>query len=238
MAASRLLSTFGVCVVFVLAALPAVAQQQPSEPPARIIVTGEGSVTVPPDYAEIVAGATTRGKTVKEASDANTRLMTAVNGVLHAAGIDAKDIQTSRFAVQPVYGPHEPNVEPRISGFTVSNLVSVKVRRIGDLGDILDKLISAGATDLGNVQFLHSDASKMLDQARAAAIADARRKAELYAQAAGLRLGGVAWVTEEQAYAPSPLGASRLFSAAAPVPIAAGENTLRARVTVGFEIAH
>jgi uncharacterized protein YggE len=98
-------------------------------------------------------------------------------------------------------------------------------------------MVTAGANDVASVQLLHADMSKALDRARAGAIADARRKAEIYAQAAGLTLGNVVWVTEEPAYAPSPqFGAARLY-AAAPVPIAAGEDTLRARITVGFDVA-
>lgn len=89
------------------------------------------------------------------------------------------------------------------------------------------------------MQFLHSDISKALDGARQAAIADARRKAQIYAQAAGLSLGSVIWITEEPAYAlPYPMAAARAYSAATPTPIAAGEDTLRVQTTVGFDIAH
>jgi uncharacterized protein len=88
------------------------------------------------------------------------------------------------------------------------------------------------------VQFLHSDTSKALDQARQAALADARRKAELYAQAAGLKLGDVAWITEVPGYAPpSPTGAVRMLATSPAVPIASGEDTLRMEITVGFEVA-
>jgi uncharacterized protein YggE len=115
----------------------------------------------------------------------------------------------------------------------------VSIRQIANVGDVLDRLIAAGATDVGSVEFLHSDTSKALDQARTGAVADARRKAALYAQAAGLTLGGVGWITEDSAYTPPmPLAAMRAAPAMAAVPIAAGEDTLRVRVTVGFDIAH
>ena len=102
---------------------------------------------------------------------------------LRDSGIEQKDIQTSHFSVQPVYAPAQPNTEPRLSGFSVSNQLSVTIHQIAAVGPILDRLIAAGANDLGGVEFLHSDLSKALDRAREAAVADARRKAELYARA-------------------------------------------------------
>lgn len=225
-----------VCVI--AAAAPAKAQQPPPMPPARVVVTGEGSVTVPPDYAEITSGVTTKAKTAEEASDSNSKLMAAVNAALQNSGIAPSDMQTARFSVSPVYGPAQVNAPPKLVGFSVSNELRIKVRQIAKVGAVLDALIAAGATDAGSVQFLHSDMSKALDQARQAAIADARRKAELYARAAGLTLGGVAWITEEPAYgAPTPM-AARAFSAAAPVPIAPGEDTLRVQIAVGFDVVH
>jgi uncharacterized protein YggE len=211
------------------------AQQAQSAPEARVIVTGEGSVSVAPDYAQIRSGVTTRAKTVKEATDANSKLMTAVTAALLESGIAQKDIQTSRFSIQPVYAPQEPRTEPKLVGYSVSNQVSVTIRQIGKVGEILDRLVTAGATDAGNIAFLVSDPSKALDQAREAAIGDARRKAEVYARASGLRLGRVEWITEDTGSAP-PVPA-RVLAAPAPVPIASGEDTLRVRITVGFDIA-
>jgi uncharacterized protein YggE len=221
------------------AAIPARAQQQPApEPPARIIVVGDGSVHVAPDYAEIDCGVTTKAKTAKDATDANSKAMAAAATALRGAGVEQKDIQTTRFSLQPVYAPPQPNTEPKLIGFSVSNQFRVTIRQIGSVGDILDRLIAAGATDVGSVAFLHSDTAKALDQARMAAIADAKRKAGLYATAAGLNLGGVGWITEDSTYSP-PLvfGAMRAAPAMA-VPVAPGEDTLRVRVTVGFDIAH
>ena len=95
-----------------------------------------------------------------------------------------------------------------------------------------------GATDVGNIAFLVSDPSKALDQAREAAIADARRKAEVYARAAGIRLGQVEWITEQSGFGPVPLrGQGASAARAAAVPIATGEDTFEVTVTVGFTIA-
>src|SRR5579863_2214991 len=244
MAAKRLAVISGAVLLAILISVvagPAVAQQPPAPPPplppARIIVTGSGSVTVPPDYAEIASGATNQAKTAKEASDSNAKVMAALNAALKTDGIAADDIQTLRFSVSPVYGPPQQNTPPKLVGFSVSNELGIKVRQIGKVGEILDSLIQAGATDSGSVQFLHSNTSQTLDQARQAALADARRKATLYAQRAGLKLGGVAWITEVPAYAPPGPMAGRAYAAAASVPISAGTDTLNVQITVGFEAA-
>jgi uncharacterized protein YggE len=150
---------------------------------------GEGSVSVTPDYAQIESGVTTRAKTVKEATDANSKLMAAITSALLESGVAQKDVQTSRFSVQPVYAPQEPRTEPKLVGYSISNHVRVKIRQLGKVGEILDRLVTAGVTDVGNIAFLVSDPSKALDQARAAAIADARRKAE--GLCAGI--GAAAW---------------------------------------------
>lgn len=240
MPAFRPVAACAILAALVLAA-PAPAQaQQAQSAEARIIVLGEGSVSAAPDFAQIRSGVTTRAKTAKEATEANSKLMTAVTAALVSAGVEQKDIQTAQFSVQPVYETLAPNTPAKLTGFSVSNQVSVKIRELAKAGEILDRLIGAGATDLGSVEFLHAEPSKLLDKAREAAIADARRKAELYAHAAGLTLGGVAWLTEDSSYAP-PIGMKAMrapATLAASVPISTGEDTLQVRITVGYDIAH
>jgi uncharacterized protein YggE len=155
--------------------VPTAHSQQPQTPEARMIVIGEGTVRVTPDYARIVSGVTRRAKTVKEASDTNSRIMAAVTSTLLQSGIAQRDIQTSRFSVQPVYAPHGPRTEPKLTGYSVSNQVTINIRDLNKVGDILDHLITAGVTSVGSISLLVSDQSKPLDQGRAAAIADARR---------------------------------------------------------------
>ena len=213
--------------------------QRTQSPIGHVIVIGEGSVSVTPDYAQIGGGVTTRAKTVKEAMDANSRSMAAIIKTLRDSGVAQSDIQTSRFVVQPVYAPQEPRTEPKLAGYSVSNRVRVKIRQIDQIGEILDRLVTAGATDIGNVEFLVSEPSKALDHAREAAIADARRRAEVYAQASGIQLGRVEWVSEVSGFAPpAPMRSSEASAmTAASVPITGGEDTLRVRITVGFDIA-
>jgi len=162
---------------FFLATVQSQAQQAPIAQDGRVIVTGEGDVAVAPDHAQITGGVTTRAKSVKEATDTNSKVMAAVTAALLEAGIEQKDIQTLRFSIQPVYAPQGPGTEPKLSGYSVSNQVRVKIRQIDKVGEILDRVIAAGATDLGGIAFLVSNPSKALDQAREVAIADARRKA-------------------------------------------------------------
>jgi uncharacterized protein len=134
-----------VFAVILAATFPARADDVKPVPEARIIVIGEGSVSAAPDHARITSGVTTRAKTAKEASDADAKAMAAVLAALQAAGIEQKDIQTSRFSIQPVYTSPGPNMEQRLTGFSVSNRVSVTIRQIDKVGDILDRLVTAGA---------------------------------------------------------------------------------------------
>jgi uncharacterized protein len=225
-------------VAAIFIASQAQAQQPRTLPEGRIVVVGVGSVHVAPDYAQVSSGVTTRDKTVKGAIEANSKTMAAIMAALVETGIAQADIQTSRFSVQPVYAPPQPGVEQKLTGYSVSNQVEVTIRQVSKIGDVLDRVTSAGATNIGNIAFLISDRSKALDQAREAAMVDARRKAELYARSSGVSLGGVAWITEGIGNIPPiALEESRALRASAPVPVSSGEDTLQAQVTIGFDIA-
>jgi uncharacterized protein len=227
------------CAISALIAVaaPAVAQQPQAERQTNIVVNGEGRVSAAPDYAEITAGVTTKAKTAKEAADANAKLMTAVIAALADAGIVQKDTATARFSVQPVYTTASSGAEPKLTGFSASNQIAVTIRQIDKVGDIADRMVAAGVTNIGSLVFLHSDTSKLLDKAREAAVADARRKAEIYARAAGVSLGRVLSISENSTYTPFAMdGMFRAKSVA--TPIASGEDMLRVEITVGFDIAH
>ena len=224
----------------------AAAQAQTTEPrsalQARVVVVGEGNVTVAPDYARIRSGVMSEAKTVKQASDSNAKLMTNVITTLADAGIAKKDIQTSQFLIEPIYTSQSKlsgSVDSKLSGYRVSNQVNVTIHQISQVAENLDRLVNAGATDAGNVAFLVSDREKALDQAREAAIADARHAADLFAHAAGVTLGRVASITESSDFAPMSGIEGRLKqgSTAPAPPIEPGEVTITARVTVGFDIA-
>jgi uncharacterized protein YggE len=220
-----------------LGAAPA-ARAAVDRPFPLITVTGEGSVMAKPDVAHATAGVTSEAKTPSEATDANAKTMGAVIAALKDAGIAEADIRTARFSIAAVYANRERGGPSRITGFRVSNQVSATVRDIARLGAILDRLVEAGANDISGVAFAVSNPSKLLDEARAAAIADAKRKAELFARAAGAQVGRAVSISEEEVPRPLP---GRMFAPAAaraapPTPMEPGEETLRVQVTVSFEL--
>jgi uncharacterized protein YggE len=221
------------------ASIAVAAPETSNVPQAQILVTGEGTITVAPDLAQVKGGVISRAPHVKEAAEANARAMAAVIDQLVQAGVDRKDIRTAQFAIQPVYGSSEWRSDQKLAGYSVSNEVVAKIRKIENVGDILDRLIAAGVTNIWNLEFLVSDPVPALDQARTAAIADARRKAELYANAAGVKLGAVVSIMEENTSAPGPVLMQRaaVSAGSAAPPILAGENTVRVSVSVGFALA-
>ncbi len=197
-----------------------------------VTVTGEASVAVAPDTSIIRIGVTSQGKTAREASEANAARMTSVLAAIKDAGIADKDVQTSRLSLQPQYDPNKAGAA-HLLGFQVTNQVTVKIHDIANLPGILDRAIAAGANEMSGIEFIVSEQSKLLDQARDEAIADARRKAEIYAHAAGAKVGHVVAITEGGAAAP-PIAMQAMRAAG--VPVAPGEQTLRAMVTVSYEL--
>jgi uncharacterized protein YggE len=196
-----------------------------------VTVTGEASVSVAPDTAVIRIGVTTLGKNAREASETNAKQMTAVLAAIKESGIPDRDVQTSLLSVQPKYDPNKGGTA-RLTGFQVTNRVTVKIRDVDALPAILDRAIGAGANEMSGIEFVVSEQSKMLDQARSEAIADARRKAELYAQAAGAKIGAVVSISEEGG-SPTPRPVRQAMRASA-VPVAPGEQELRVMVTVSY----
>jgi uncharacterized protein YggE len=212
--------------LFSLAPLPSLAIEK------LVTVTGEATLAVAPDAAMIRIGVSSQDKTAREASDANAKQMTAVLAAIKSNNIAERDIQTSRLSLQPQYDPNKSGTA-RLTGFQATNQVTVRIRDIGNLAAVLDSAISAGANEMSGIEFIVSEQSKLLDRARDDAIADAHRKAERYAKAAGSRLGRVVAISEEgSSPPPRPMQALR----AGAVPISPGEQTLRAAVTVSYEL--
>jgi uncharacterized protein len=215
----------------VLFAAPALAQ---TVPPPAISVTGEANVSVAPDQAQIDGGVSTDAKTAREASDANNAAMGKVLLALKGAGIDEKDYQTSRLSLQPQYPPNRTGPSPAV-GYRASNRVTIKVRDVTKVANIIDVLVGTGANDIGGIHFVVTQASKLLDEAREQAIADARRKAQIYAKAAGVTLGEPIAISEQGA--PTPMFRSKVAGGmAASAPVAQGEETLSVSVSVSWAI--
>ena len=220
--------------VLLIFAAPAGAQDAAPRPQIR--VSGEGTVSIEPDLAQLRVGVTTDAKTARDAAEANSRAMTAVTAAVKALGIAERDMQTSRYAIQPIYEQGGHPGRNRISGFQATNSLMLKLRQLDRVGEVIDRLTTAGANTLGGVEFIVSNPSKHLDEARSQAVADARRKAELYAKAAGVTLGQPFTLIEQSANMHNPPMMMARSAAAPETPIAAGERTLRVSITVSFDL--
>jgi uncharacterized protein YggE len=205
-----------------------------------IAMTGHGEVRAVPDTAQISLGVTSFGKTAREALTVNTKSMTDLMDVLVKAGIEKRDITTSNFNVGPRYvnTSNDGSTPAKISGYDVTNTVTINVRKIDSLGEVLDQAVSAGSNQVYGISFGVTDADKKLDEARKDALADAKRKAELYAAAGGFSMGQVLSVNEGGNAQPMPVVYARAKSAdmASDVPMSQGEQTLGIDVSVVWEI--
>ena len=225
------------------AALPAFADDTATKP-GTISIQGVGEVVAAPDTASVNAGVMTLGKTAKEALAANTTAVAALIGALKGFNIAPKDIQTSGFSVNPQYIYPEKAADgstppPVIAGYQVQNGVNVTVHNLPDLGKILDGIVSVGANTINGVTFTVDDPSKLLDEARKAAFANAEAKAKIYATAAGIGLGRILSISEDSSdNAPRPMAMKAMAFAAdaAPVPVEAGQLNYDVNVAVEWEL--
>ncbi|MBC7159124.1 MAG: SIMPL domain-containing protein [Porphyrobacter sp.] len=247
-----------------LAARPASAQTV--EPAVAIApgntlltVSAEGTSRREPDLAVFSAGVTTQGPSAAEALGENARAMTRVIAALRRAGIAERDIQTSNLSINPVYAdperdamnaarasgqPYVPPAPdprgPRILFYQVSNSVSVRQRDLDSFGQVIDTLAAAGANQINGPAFQLDEPGPTLDEARLEAIATARQRAELYANATGLRVARIVSITEAGGhYAPPAIfvTAQRAGAPPPPTPMQPGELEMNASVTVLFELA-
>ena len=220
-------------IVFTMISLPLGAQERQ----AILRVSGIGAVAVAPDMAAISVAVEVFAPTADRAVRLNSARMKDIFKLLKARGIDEKDVQTSQFSLYPRWSDQKQSqTRPlEITGFTVNNALNVKVRNLDSLGSILDSLTKIGANRIQSVQFMTSDTVSPLDRARQAAVADGLRKAALIATAAGHRLGPVRSIDETRQQGTPTLRAEASFSKAA-VPIAPGQLTFTARVTMEFAL--
>jgi uncharacterized protein YggE len=200
-------------------------------------VSGVGEVAAAPDMATISLGVTTEGMEAADAMRRNSEAMTAVLAAVAAAGVAERDVQTSSLSLSPRWEPPRPNeTAPRVSGFVASNMVTVAVRDLGALGGVLDAVLDEGANTLHGLSFGVADDAELKDAARRAAVADATRKARVLAEAAGVTLGPVTEIVEGGGFG-GPIANARMEMAmdGAP-PVAPGELSLQATVTMTWTI--
>ncbi|MFL5258882.1 MAG: SIMPL domain-containing protein [Hyphomicrobiales bacterium] len=232
----RLLAPLGLAALAWLAS-PATAADDERAPDRVLWLTGHGEVKAKPDMARVTLGVMSEGATAREALTANTQAMQKVMAALKSAGIAEKDIQTSNFAVSARYGD-ETEGRQQVIGYTVSNNLDTSVRELPKLGALLDDVVSQGSNQIYGIAFDIAERQPLEDEARKRAVADARRKAAVYAAAAGVKLGRVL-ALGETAGAPPPVpivGRAMMKAEAAPVPVAEGEQTIAIDVSVAWEI--
>jgi uncharacterized protein len=233
-------------IVFALAlvVLPAALSAQPRlieyNADRYIEVIGDGAVNAAPDFARVTLGVTTIGKDAGEAITANAKSANALVTLIKSEGVAPADIRTSTMSISPIFSqpsPSQPSA-PAITGYRVSNDVTVTVRDLARLGALIDKAVAAGANAIYGIAYGENDPGALLDKARSLAVADARRKAEIYASAGGAKIGRLMELTEEAGPQPPVAFAARAYAAgeAAPTPIEAGEDKLRVIITARFEL--
>lgn len=208
-----------------------------AQPDRSLTVVGEGTAAGTPDRARVQTGVVSEGRTAAAALSANNAAMTQVLGALRSAGIPAARIQTSGLSVQPVFADGDARTARRIAGYRVSNVVSVRVDDLSTLGTLLDALVQTGANELSGIEFSIADPKPLLEAARNAAVADALLRARTLAAAAGVRLGPILSMQEGDVQAPVPmLRSAQAMDFGAAVPVAAGEQVVRAAVTMVLRI--
>jgi uncharacterized protein len=158
---------------------------------------------------------------------------------LKKAGIDERDMATSNFSVGPRldYGSNNSQ-PPKVAGYDVNNMLTLTVRKVEDLGELLDVAVSTGSNTINGISFTIAKPESHVTKARKDAVADALSKATTYAEAAGLKLGDIVSINEGAAYQP-PLPymtKSARSEAADAVPIAQGEQVLSIDVSITYEI--
>jgi uncharacterized protein YggE len=222
-----------------LAALPTLAQAD-GPPVPQLQANGTGEVMVVPDIAIVTIGVATQAADASAALAANSADLARAIAAIQAAGIADKDIATAGFSIDPVYrqGDNQPSDEPpAIVGYRVDNQVRVTVRDVARSGGLLDKVVAAGANRVSGIAFDLSDRKTPADGAIRAAIADARAKAELMADAAGLRLVRILSLNAGETGGRGPIMAYDMAAKAAPVPVMPGERSVSANAQIAWEVA-
>jgi uncharacterized protein YggE len=207
-----------------------------------IVTTGEGVVKKAPDRAWVTIAADSRAKTAADAQRQNTEAMTAVLDKIKAQGIPADAIQTTAYNVQPEYDYQ--GGRPTLRGYSAHNQVEVRVDPLGKLGDVMANAVNTGATNVSSVRFDIKDREAAESEALRLAVHDARRRADAIAAGASVRIAQVMRIDEQRSeqYPVQPMAMARMAgiaetaAAPPPVPIAAGEIEIRARVTLTVRI--
>jgi len=229
------LYAFSLLALLALQSSPSFASDQPDK--RTLSLTGSGAVKTTPDKVDISTGVTSEAKTAREALDQNTEAMAKVVQALKEDGIEPKDIQTTNFSVNPVYEQKAEGRPPVVIGYRVTNQVRISLHDIKKLGAILDKVVSLGANQIDSIEFGVEEPEALKDEARKLALKNVTDNAKLYAEAAGLQLGPILSISEEESsYQPRFAPAATRTEMAKAVPIEAGTASVEVRVRVTWEL--
>ncbi len=215
--------------------------QNPTPTASRsdIGVTGMGRVFVAPDTALASIGVDITAATLAEATKQASANMAAVLDAIKKQGVDAQDIQTSNYSVYPITNSSKEGETPKITGYHVTNVVTVRVRDIAQVGSVLDAALAAGANSVNSVTFTVDNPAKAEAEARTLAVQDAMSKAQTLATAAGVKVGKITVIsdvsggvqpivkTADYAVAEAASGAG---------PVETGQNEIIVTVEMHFEI--
>jgi uncharacterized protein YggE len=200
-----------------------------------ISVTGQGTISVQPDVANIQFGVQTTNANAGKARTDNDAAMTKVKAAVNTLGVADADIQTTNYSIYPQYNADGQTV----TGFTVNNTVSIKVKDLKKLGDIISAAVSAGANNSYGISFDVSDRTGAYNQALAQAMDKAKARANLMAKELDVSLGRVMTVSESSGstgvvYPMADKG--MVASGASSTPVSAGQMDITASVSVVYEI--
>jgi uncharacterized protein YggE len=227
------------CLIVLFSTCTAEADGEPVHV-RTISVTGLGQATAVPDMATIHTGVVTQAPLAVDAMEQNSQDVERLMAELKKLNVAEKDIQSSQFNVQPEYerGPRGER-KPEIVGYRVTNQLRIQARDLSALGRLLDALIRAGSNQISGLTLGVDDSTKIMNEARIMAMANARDRAGLYANAAGVSVGQVLNISEQQIVSPQPrFYGQSMEAAAAGVPIAPGEQEFSATINVTFELVN
>ncbi|MFD0916329.1 SIMPL domain-containing protein [Pseudahrensia aquimaris] len=240
------LSTFPIALASTAIFLsPAIADEKPR--PGVISVSATGQAFGAPDMAILNLSVVREADTAREALNANTKAMSEVLAAMKERGIEDRDLRTSNFNIQPRYfypkrssnGEQKP---PTITGYIVSNSLTVRVRDLTSVGAVLDQSVTLGVNQGGNLAFTVDKPDALIEQARKSAMEKAIAQARTLTGAAGVSLGRITQISEQGGFRPRRQKqfarmAESAVADATPVPVAAGENSYSVTVNVTWEIA-
>jgi uncharacterized protein YggE len=203
---------------------------------STIVASGTGRVALAPDLADLRLGVSVSRPTVDAARAEAGRLMDAILAAVDGAGVARRDVRTALLSVQPRYD-YRDNKAPTLTGYELANVVEVTVRDLARLGDVVDGTLAAGATSMDGLSFRIADPTEAEREARVLAMAQARSRADVLAEAAGLTIDGVAEVIEGaagQPPGPRPKAERMMMAADVATPVEAGSLEIAVAVTVTY----